>query len=197
MASYRAFFALPISLQAEQQLQGLASELQFDLERYHGPAEAAIRWVRPENYHITLAFIGDIQSRDVERLHRLALPVVERYTEALAGNRAYQLLISRVEWFPGPLKPRLLVAGVNESEPLQQLQRALSRALRSEGFRLEKKAFRPHITLARCKALAAPPDLAEVKVHIETEMDELVLFNSVLSSAGPRYSPLFVEALGY
>lgn len=196
MASYRAFFALPVSVQAEQQLQDLVAELQFDLEHTLS-AETVFRWVKPENYHITLAFLGDIQARDVERLHRLALPIVEGYAETFAGRQASQLLIRAVEWFPSPLKPRLLVAGVADNEPLQQLQRALSRALRTEGFRLEKKAFRPYITLARCTALMAPPDLRLVKVDIETELDELVLFNSELTSSGPRYSPLFVELLGY
>ena len=196
MASYRVFFALPVSVQAEQQLQELASELRFDLDNGLTP-EAVLRWVRPENYHITLAFLGNIQPRDVERLHRVALSVVEEFAEAVTGSRAGLLQITTVEWFPSPLKPRLLVASVADNSALQQLQRSLSRALRSEGFRLEKQAFRPHITLARGKALVAPQNMSGIKMNIETEMDELVLFNSTLSPAGSRYSPLFVETLGY
>lgn len=184
----RSFFALPLSHEAEFDLACATDGLQPLLDKTLNP-EASLRWVPSANYHLTLAFLGDIRRRDVERLHDIAQQVVE-------GMWATEFLLQRFEWFPSALKPRLLVAAPADNPALIDLQSRLSKLLRQQGFSLESKPFRPHITLARLRDVSQCPDLSGQELDISCELDELVLFSSEQSRVGSVYTPLVVEPIG-
>ena len=97
-------------------------------------------WVPPENFHITLCFAGEVQGgtmRDFEEeLSDLAGP---RFAVALAG----------VEQFSTGKQPRALVATVERSERLDWLQQKVVTVARNCGIEIERRKFRPHVTLAR------------------------------------------------
>lgn len=185
--SIRSFFALPVSVEVEEEL----AEFSLTVESILAPSlnpNASLRWVPPENYHLTLAFLGNIERRNLERLGQIA-------TEVAAQFRAGHYQLDRCEWFPSAVKPRLLVVSPTENPALMKLQKTLCQFLNREGFHVEKRAFRPHITLARVKDIAQPLDLAALKPDICGEMDELVLFSSEQDRQGPIYSPLLVEPI--
>lgn len=183
----RSFFALPLSVESEQALEDVASLVEGQLWQHINP-EASLRWVPAENYHLTLAFLGDIARRDLERLEQIAADIAS-YT--VPG----EFMLQHCEWFPSAVKPRMLVVTPAPYEPLLQLQKQLSQSLNRHGFHLEKRPFRPHITLARVKDIAQPLDLSGLQVNIPCEMDELVLYSSTLERQGPVYSPLLVEPI--
>ena len=189
MTAIRSFFAVPLSVQSEQQLAEACDGLWAAVERGMNP-EATIRWIPPQNYHLTLAFLGNIQRRDLSLLHDIAQQVV-------ADSVEERFELCRFEWFPSAVKPRLLVAVPAECPPLLRLQRELSRRLGGQGFHLEKRAFRPHISLARVRELSSPIDLENEPLGIDCELDELVLFSSTQGRGGSVYTPLFVEPLGF
>ena len=97
-------------------------------------------WVPPENFHITLCFAGEVQGgtmRDFEEeLSDIAGP---RFAVALAG----------VEQFSTGKQPRALVATVERSERLDWLQQKVVTVARNCGIEIERRKFRPHVTLAR------------------------------------------------
>ncbi len=188
MSSVRSFFAVPLSVDAEQQLDEACGPLQAALEHELNP-EATLRWVAPANYHLTLAFLGNVQRRQLEHLHDIARDVAADAVPALFS-------LERFDWFPSPVKPRLLAALPGPSRALVDLQRELDRRLNQCGFHTEKRPFRPHITVARVKSVARPADLAQATLDIECELDELVLYASTQGRAGPVYDPLFVEPVG-
>jgi len=99
------------------------------------------RWVDPENYHITLRFIGDIDARTADEIAG-ALMRIDRpaFDVSLAGLDAF-----------GPKKPQAIVAGVKNSPPLKELQAAQERIVQRLGLEPERRKFRPHVTLARLK----------------------------------------------
>lgn len=99
------------------------------------------RWVEPENYHITLRFIGDVDG-----------DTAVRFEEALAKIRlrAFSLVLDGVGTFGGR-KPRAVWAGIAASETLEALARAHDFAAQRAGLEPESRNFHPHVTLARLR----------------------------------------------
>lgn len=186
--SIRSFFAIPLSHESEQALDDATLALRSGIEDGLS-GDAIFRWIPPENYHLTLAFLGQIRRSEIQRLHEIAL-------DTIADVPASEFVLEGFEWFPSAVKPRVLVAVPGLCHPLMDLQKQLSRHLQSEGFHLEKRPFRPHISLARIKGLFQPMDLSAESLDIACELDELVLFSSVQGRGGSVYSPLLVEPIG-
>lgn len=101
-----------------------------------------LKWVHPEDYHITLVFLGFVEesSRD---------EIIERVRSILASEKSFQLTLSKLGVFGAMKSPRIFWAGVNESDSLNKLQRKLFDECVQMQFSLDKKPFNPHITLAR------------------------------------------------
>ena len=101
----------------------------------------AARWIEPENYHITLRFIGDVDdavARDLAALldgvHRAALEVAITDLDVFGGG-----------------KPRAIIAKVEASPALVELQAEHERLARRAGLEPETRRFTPHVTLARLR----------------------------------------------
>jgi 2'-5' RNA ligase len=124
----RLFVALPVPEEIADALLALQSGV------------PAARWLPPENFHVTLCFAGEVQGaimRDLEEeLSDIAGP---RFTMALSG----------VEQFSSGKQPRALAATVAKSDRLDWLQQKVSTVARHCGITLERRKFRPHVTLAR------------------------------------------------
>ena len=105
---------------------------------------AGARWLGPEDYHITLQFIGDVDgaaARDIaETLGDISRPKTQVRFEGLS-------------WFGGD-KPRALIAKVKTEPALMDLQAELERRLRRIGLEPETRKFTPHVTLARLRGVS-------------------------------------------
>ncbi len=99
------------------------------------------RWVAPENYHITLRFIGDIDNL-LAREIAFSLDQIDR--------ASFEIIIDGLTILGGE-KPRALVAHVQDSPALSQLQSEQETLMRRLGMIPETRKFTPHITLARLK----------------------------------------------
>jgi 2'-5' RNA ligase len=100
------------------------------------------KWLHHEDYHITLAFLGDAP----EEMRQKSLEFV---TDALVAVSRFDLHLNEMGIFGNKETPRILYAGVNPSEQLLNLQKKVYTACEEVGFTLDKKPFKPHITLAR------------------------------------------------
>ena len=140
------------------------------------------RWIDPENYHITLRFIGDVDDQ-----------LAREFADQLANirSRAFELRFDGLGSFGGR-KPRALWAGIDASGPLIGLQRAHERAARAAGLAPESRNFAPHVTLARLRG----PKASMVANYLETrspfnsepfEVQHFVLFSARASSGGGPY----------
>ena len=98
------------------------------------------RWIDPENYHLTLRFIGDVDGT-----------TARDFTHALGGivTAPFELRLNGLGSFGG--KPRAIFAGIAPSEGLGALRRANERAAREAGLPPEGRNFKPHVTLARLR----------------------------------------------
>lgn len=118
----------------------LPEEICAELYGLHQPLPGA-RWVKPDEYHLTLRFAGDVNGS-------IAREFVANLTEVNVD--AFELTVSSLGAFGGN-DPHTIWAGVEPSPQLGALAKAHEKAARDAGLPPEKRAFKPHITLARLK----------------------------------------------
>lgn len=160
---------------------GLA-ELQKELR----PLTSTARWVAPESIHITLKFIGEV-----------AGPRIEPIDRALFGltRKPFTVSVRNVGFFPGTQTPRVFWAGM-EAPTMPGLAEELDARLEQIGFEKEKRAFRPHITLARARDSRMDPSLVRAATKYEKHefgsftVDRFFLFQSTLRPEGAIYNKL-------
>lgn len=104
------------------------------------------RWIDPDNYHITLRFIGDVDNKTADD----AADNLDYLSESLR----FPIRLTHLGTFGGD-KPRALYAGVEPSEALSRLQAAQERMIQRAGLPPEGRKFVPHVTLARLRGTSA------------------------------------------
>ncbi len=110
-----------------------------------GAAEAKISWVQPQNLHLTLVFLGDVQLEEVPQICR----AMDR---AVAELPPFDLEVRGAGAFPDAARPRTVWLGVGRgSEEMIALHAALEEALAEVGYRPEGRRYRPHLTLGRVR----------------------------------------------
>jgi len=144
------------------------------------------RWIDPENYHLTIRFIGDVDGA-----------TARDFTDALSGVELppFALRLNGLGSFGGH-KPRAIFAGIAHSEGLDALRRANERAAREAGLPPEGRNFKPHVTLARLRNARAGAVAAYLEhqggIAVEPfTVSRFVLFSSRNSVGG---GPYVVEA---
>ncbi|MED1862011.1 RNA 2',3'-cyclic phosphodiesterase [Fictibacillus nanhaiensis] len=100
-------------------------------------------WVHPEDFHITLAFLGAASSEQLQTLHKLL------NEELSITENNFSLQINRFGFFGNEQHPRIFWAGVEEEHCLYNLQKQVAYVCEKVGFQLDKRPYAPHITLAR------------------------------------------------
>jgi 2'-5' RNA ligase len=164
-------------------------------------AGVALRWVRPEGIHLTLAFLGNVAEERVAALE-------EAMTAAAGRSAPLNLAAVGLGRFPPRGAPRVLWAGLGgEVDALRRVQRDLDAGLRDAGFDLEDRAFRPHVTLGRAPqrplhGLSHTLDAAlDAESHRPNQFgrwraEEIVLMRSQLRPTGSIYTALATAPLG-
>jgi len=149
-----------------------------------------IRWVRPENIHLTLKFLGDTKEADTEKVARAV-------SESVTGYSPISLAVKGIGVFPGIKKPRVLWLGISKQlDLLTALQQTLDEKLEAMGFPKEKRPFKGHLTLGRIKSKIDPKTLHDVLkkfIQFESEpffADRIILYKSDLKPKGAVYTKL-------
>jgi 2'-5' RNA ligase len=176
----RVFIAVPLPADLKAKLVALQQEFR------RLPLEAA--WVREAGFHITLKFLGEVDSS-------LIAPIVVCMTTATQCYHPFSLTVSGVGVFPHESSPRVLWVGVRDMTGLlRQVQQTLGAHLTQLGYPPEDRPFSPHLTLARVKRISRRGEfLAGLKAHREAvlgqlDVDHIELVESQLHPAGARYS---------
>jgi 2'-5' RNA ligase len=146
----------------------------------------AARWVRPENWHVTVKFLGRTYPRLVDWVH-------EACAAAASAVRPFRVELRGLGVFPRPTRARVLWVGLDDDGGgLTALAGALDRELERE-FPAEKRPFSAHLTVARLNP-PSPVDPDELEKAVPDpagfRVGELVLYRSHLSPKGARYEPL-------
>lgn len=168
----RLFFAIWPDPVAKSQLIGLGRKLQRE-SVCSGSA------TKGENIHLTLAFLGDTNPSRLAALCRIAAGIPP------SATRAFDLVIRKIGYWK---HNGVLYAGADcLPDELGKLVQALHGALSADGFMLESRPYRPHITLMRQASCSALPELRE---PVTWKAREWMLIRSDQTSGGPVYTPL-------
>ena len=178
----RAFVALNLPVDIIEHAAGLQAALKARGLR--------LRWVKPQNMHLTLKFLGDIPAAD-------AAVVGSALRRASQGTLPLALSVQGLGVFPGIKRPRVLWIGLGgQVEALQQLYSRIEDELAGLGFARENRGFKAHLTLARFKQGVAPHELLPAFEELGNYTPKpftarhLVLYKSDLKPQGAVYTPL-------
>ncbi|MBC7110187.1 MAG: RNA 2',3'-cyclic phosphodiesterase [Archaeoglobi archaeon] len=165
----------------------LNDEIKKELEKLQKRFEdLPLKFVKPESMHITLKFLGEVEESRVRRL-------MEKMEEIRA--RSFTLRVEGLGVFPNERVPRVLWAGV--SGDFREVYHEVERITSELGFPKEKRAFHPHVTIARIKYLS-PSERDEMIGRIkgisfeggEMRVESIELMKSTLLRTGAVYEPL-------
>ncbi len=178
--TFRAFIAVDLP----ETVRVFLAELQETIKSYEVP----VKWVRPQNIHLTLKFLGDTDTAQTAR-------IVAAMTLAAKDCPGVSLTAKDIGVFPDLKRPRVVWAGVNgQLEILKNLQRTLDEHLADLGFPKDRRTFSAHLTMGRVKGKIVS---ARMKAAIDGlkgsesepfEVDRIVLFKSELRPTGAVYT---------
>jgi 2'-5' RNA ligase len=180
----RLFLAIEPTSEARAILAGVLSRATDAL----GPAGAALRWITPENLHLTLQFLGDVEPGRLEPLVASLRPSI--------GLRPFVVSLDRFGVFPPSGPPRTIWLGLGRgANDVRQIYQELGRRLLALGHEPETRPFSPHLTVARvrdqhrARGQAVRATLASIALPaIEWPVTHASLFESDLSGPRPRYT---------
>jgi 2'-5' RNA ligase len=183
----RLFAAVPIPHPAREQILDLLGELR--------KGDWPVRWVHDEGVHMTLKFFGEVAP---ERLD----VIIEALRFAAADAGALALKLGGLGAFPTRSRPRILWVGIEAPPSLELLQDRIERGCEAIGFPPEGAPFQPHVTLGRVREGLRLPSrgLDTYSGRFEPVpfvAQELVLYESVLTTGGPRYESRLTLPLGH
>jgi len=184
--SVRAFVALGLSEAVRDSLALLQNHL-----RHKG---LSLDYAHPEDAHLTLVFLGNIETERIDRL--------KPRLDALADRAGpFPLIVGGGGFFGPPRSPRVAWVGVIESASLMGLQSAVADLVRAAGIPVEMRPFHPHLTVARIRASLPPDALTLIKSSInntnfgEVPVDRVLFMSSQPNGSGPRYKILHQSPL--
>ena len=175
----RLFVGLDLPWDLKQRLSGLAGGL------------PGARWIPPENYHLTLRFIGEMPEHRAEE--------IDTALAAIRG-RGFKLQLAGTGVFAKGGRANTLWVGVARNPHLDHLQTKIRTALLRIGLETERRRFAPHVSLARLDNAPEATVAAWVQAHNlfsadPVEIDQFVLFSSQLGKERAVYTPEVEYAL--
>ncbi len=189
MPRIRTFLGIDLGEQIRERLVSLQELLALDAPD--------VNWVEPENLHITLLFLGEVDQKETLDICRAA-------QKAVKGMPAFGVSIEGAGCFPNARRPRTLWVGVGKGvQELCDVHDAIEAPLLEMGnYRRETRAYTPHVTLGRVKgerdndALSMALTKHKTWSAGETMVNEVRVMSSKLTADGPTYNVLGRAKLG-
>jgi 2'-5' RNA ligase len=191
MEKIRSFIAVELPLELKQALSRLQAKMK-------SAAGAPVRWVQPDNIHLTLKFLGDIDTEVTGR-------ITAALEDAARSTHTFDIGVSGLGAFPDLKRVRIVWVGLTgELAKLEQFQKRIEAGLAPLGFPPENRPFTPHLTIGRVRDYARPDDrlaLGELigGMRLDKEykigVNAVHLIKSQLTREGPIYSKISTVAL--
>jgi 2'-5' RNA ligase len=182
VAAIRTFIAIML----DASLHGRLTEVVESL----ATSGASIKWVSPENTHITLKFLGNV---DEARLPE----IFAACRRAADGPIPFDIEMKTVGCFPDSRRPKVVWLGIGKGvEKVKELNQSIEAELESVGFSLEERAFRAHLTIGRVKGRQGIPGFCHM---LEDKSDVIIgsmraekisVMKSKTLPSGPVYTEL-------
>ena len=153
-----------------------------------------IKWVEPENMHLTIKFLGETDETKIPAL-KLALQQGARF------SKSFTMKIENTGIFGSRYDPKVVWFGIEKRPELDTLAKNIFAELQKCGWQPDRQNFVPHLTIGRIKEIRDKPLFQKIISnfslrHIQEEnVTEIVLYESILRREGPEYIPLLVVPL--
>ena len=159
--------------------------------------EKALKWVAPENLHLTVKFLGDVPDNKIEQVKMLI-------NQSLQNVKSFEIGVEGLGMYPNPGSPRVVWLGITCGEPLKEIKKKLDLQLQKADIEPERRSFSPHLTIARVRRNADKQTVKEIgealsKFKVDSlgkcRINHVILYKSELTPKGPIYSPLLSSPL--
>lgn len=181
----RTFIAIELPKEIKEYLAGLQEQLKS--------AGADVKWVRPDNIHLTLKFLGEIDDKTID--------IITKIMEDITKNKnTFYIRTGLIGAFPKINFPRVIWVGINEGDAeTKELSRDLEEKIAKIGIPKENKPFSSHITIGRMRSPANQEKLVQYlgnmasnfgKGNQQFAVTKITLFRSTLTPKGPVYETL-------
>lgn len=162
-------------------------------DRLKAGDEKNVKWVEPENMHLTLQFLGNVPADLIPR-------VTAAVEQAAAGTRHFQIEVGGLGAFPDTQRVQIIWVGLaGDIDKLARLQKDIGANLTPLGFKPETRPFTPHLTLGRVRDFIKPEERAALGQLIQNmpfnakykvDVTAVNLMKSQLTRQGPIYTKL-------
>jgi 2'-5' RNA ligase len=190
MSLLRAFIAVEIPTDIQQTIHR-------ETANFRKAIQSLVRWVPPQNMHLTLKFIGDVSLNSLDFLRQMLR------TEA-ANVTCFDIRLAGLGAFPNLKRPRVLYIGIQAPAMLDALQHGIESASRRLGYESEDRPFSAHLTLGRVRQNATAVEQQQIRRAIEgtqvdlpgsARVDSVHLYKSELNPGGSVYTRLYSAPL--
>lgn len=177
----RLFIALPLTKKVEDKLNDIISQME--------PYGGRVKYVKPENIHLTLKFLGNTDDKILDDIKK-------RIEKAASSFKPIKTKLSHLGTFPNWYQPRVMWVGMDDStEKLSKLADKIDASMEPLGWERENKIFRSHLTIARIKDMNELGKLIYFARNFKFEQvpitfDRVTLYQSTLTKQGPIYKVL-------
>jgi 2'-5' RNA ligase len=174
-----------IAIEIPSEIKSALAALQTELRR----AGADVNWTKPENLHLTLNFLGEVDEKRIVEVEKACVL-------SAAEFHPFTLSLNDTGVFPNERQPRVLWAGLSgDVGNVVEMHRRLDERLAMIGFKRDEKKVHPHLTIGRLKSnkktreLIALADAYQLP-SLSFVVTEIVLMKSELHPAGSKYTPM-------
>jgi len=181
----RCFIAIDIDERIQQALDRLQQQLQAKADI----RKSDVKWVKPEQMHLTLKFLGEVKDQKIAELCNIVDKVAAKYTP-------FEVDVAKLGCF-GKNAARVLWVGIGEkNDTLLALQKDIDQALTAVGYPSEQRQFAGHLTLCRIRNPKAGRELTRLSSKYEdlqlgsVFVESVCLYQSRLTPTGPVYTLL-------
>jgi len=180
-ASIRSFIAVHLPDNVREQISLFESRLKR--------LDSDVKWIRPNNMHITLKFLGDIKQEQIESIANVMFDTAKPI-------EPFEIIVQGVGAFPNASRPRVLWLGIqSEGKVLENMASELDQMLSRLYFKTDNRVFKPHLTLGRVKSQRKIEEVIQVLFQEGFEsrpfcVNHIHLMQSRLKPSGAEYQVL-------
>ena len=187
MKAIRAFIAVDLAPEILDHIDNISMQLKSRL------SDIPIRWVPSDNIHLTLKFLGDVSTSNLDMLNKIIITEAEKQSP-------FELSVGELGAFPSIPRPRVIWIGIEAPSELSILQKGIENETARMGYARERRPFSAHLTIGRVSRNANANQvrqigdvLANCKVGFigATRVDAVYLYRSDLRPAGAVYTKLY------
>jgi len=182
-----------IAIELPKDIKNILGNIQNELKQ----SQADVKWVKPDNIHLTLKFLGEIQEDLVKKIQLVLEEIAQK-------NSSFSIYLASLGVFPKLQYPRVVWIGLNNDQQILKIAKELEESLITIGIPAETRPFSSHITLGRSRSSSHRKELVEkiesLNKNLSLSLQEfrvsgITLFKSTLTPAGPIYEVIFTSPL--